>query len=301
MTAAPDRRPLDPGRLAAALSAESGGGWRAVTVVERTGSTNADLRAALADAPDPGALAGTVLIADTQEGGRGRHGRDFAGAPRAQIPVSVVLDLSGVPMAELAWLPLITGVAVVETLREVAGVDAALKWPNDVLVRGAGAGKVAGILAEVFRAGDAPLVVLGVGLNVHQSAAELPVPTATSLALAGAHTTDRDALVIDLLTRLAARVDRWRRRGGVDAALLADYRTHCATLGMAVRALLPGDAVITGLARDVDTQGRLLIAVEQVEGSAGAVVGRTTAVAAGDVTHLRPAPGPGAGAADGLP
>jgi len=299
MTAAPARRPFDPDRLTAALTAESGGSWRAVTVTARTGSTNADLRAALAAAPDPDALAGTVLLADTQEEGRGRHGRGFGGAPLAQIPVSVVLDLSGVPMAGLGWLPLITGVAVVETLREVGGLDAALKWPNDVLVRGEGAGKIAGILAEVFRAGDRPLVVLGVGLNVDQRADELPVDTATSLALAGARTLDRDALVIDFLTRLAARVDRWCRRGGVDGVLLADYRAHCSTIGLPVRALLPGDAVIAGRADDVDDQGRLLIAVEHVEGDAAATVGGVAAVAAGDVTHLRPAPD--GGAADGLP
>src|SRR5207253_11473498 len=85
--------------------------------------------------------------------------------------------------AQLGWLPLLTGVAVTEALRTTTGVEAVLKWPNDVVVQDrGGVRKLGGILAE--RVGGA--VVVGVGINVSMRADELPVPAATSLVLEGA-------------------------------------------------------------------------------------------------------------------
>ena len=82
------------------------------------------------------------------------------------------------PSETWGWLPLLTGVAVVDALDEITGVTAGLKWPNDVLV---GTGKLAGILAEV--AAPEPVVVVGLGLNVTMTAEEAPDPAATSLSM----------------------------------------------------------------------------------------------------------------------
>src|SRR5206468_5932617 len=106
----------------------------------------------------------------------------------------------------------LTGVATVEAVREVAGVEAALKWPNDVLV---GDAKVAGILAQATEG----VAVLGVGLNVSLTRDELPVPTATSLQLAGpTGTLNRSALLGGVLARLGSWLDRWTDAGGDAAA-----------------------------------------------------------------------------------
>ncbi|RBO85567.1 biotin--[acetyl-CoA-carboxylase] ligase [Nocardia puris] len=266
-TDAPDRSPLDADRLRRAPGESPElAFFSRVDVVESTGSTNADLLALAGDADADH----RALIAETQEAGRGRHARTWVSPPRAQIALSVLVRLPGIDPAALGWLPLLTGVAAVDALRTAAGVDAALKWPNDVLI---GDRKVAGILAEVGAADGVPAVVAGIGVNVSLTEPELPVPHATSLALAGATDTDRTRLALALLTEFARRFTAWREVAWDTADLAAAYRARCATLGKEVRAELPGGRELTGVAADVDAAGRLLIDGE--------------AVSAGDVTHLR--------------
>ena len=289
LTDAALRPPLDPAALNARL-VRPGGLWRDIRVVEETGSTNA----ALLGEARAGAAEGLVLVAESQTAGRGRLGRSWSSPPRAALTCSVLLRPAGVPPPARAWLPLLTGIAVAAALRAEAGVAAGLKWPNDVLV---GDRKIAGILAEVH--GDA--VVAGVGLNVTLSRAELPVPTATSLLLENAACLDRGRLLAAVLTELASRYTAWA--AGPDApapgggalpaeslpaesppgeslpgeSLRAEYLRWCVTIGREVRVELPGGALLTGTATDVDEAGRL--AVRTGPGS--------TLVGAGDVVHVR--------------
>lgn len=273
------RPPLDEKGLRRSLAEGPRAPWSRLDVVPETGSTNADLMAEIAAAEHPDSLDRAVLLTESQLRGRGRHGRDFGGAPQAQITVSTILRLPGVPLEALGWLPLLTGVAIVDALREVAEVDAELKWPNDVMVSGR---KVAGILAEAAAVSPTPIIVLGVGVNVTLTTAELPVPTATSLRLEGASCTDRNTLVRAMLRGLATRVHRWQGQRGDSPELAQAYRERCGTLGLHVRALLPGGKELLGIARDIDREGRLLIAL----GPDGA--GELVPVSAADVTHLRP-------------
>jgi len=245
--------------------------FRRVDVVETTGSTNADLLARHAAGED---IDGAVLIAEHQSAGRGRNGRAWSTPPRSQIALSVGIAARGVAPAAWGWIPLMTGVAVVNAVRATAGVDAKLKWPNDVLV---GEGKLAGILAEV--AAPDPVIVVGLGLNVTLTANEAPDSRATSLLMLSSTMLDRSALLGAVLAELSARVDRWRSAGGPDTLLVEDYRRLSSTLGTRVRATLPGDRDIIGVATDLDESGQLII-------DTGA---QTVAVSAGDITHLRPA------------
>ncbi|MDV3126896.1 biotin--[acetyl-CoA-carboxylase] ligase [Mycobacterium sp. 21AC1] len=245
--------------------------WQCVDVVEETGSTNADLLARAAAGED---IAGAVLFAEYQNAGRGRHGRTWTAPPRSQLVVSFGVDAAAVPTSAWGWLPLTTGLAVLDALDEVAGVNAGLKWPNDVLAGPpASAGKLAGILAEV--ASPAQVIVVGLGLNVTMTAQEAPDPRATSLAQLGATELDRTMLGRALLRHLATRLDSWRRS---DPALADDYRARSMTVGSRVRAILPGDRTVEGVADSVDELGRLVI-----DTGAGPVM-----VSAGDITHLRP-------------
>jgi BirA family biotin operon repressor/biotin-[acetyl-CoA-carboxylase] ligase len=267
------RTPLD----AAALRAEligTGLGWRQLDVVEQTGSTNADLLARAASGTD---VAGAVLIAEHQTAGRGRHGRGWSATPRAQITMSVGVSVVDVPSTGWGWLPLATGVAVVDAvapLLEGAGVRVGLKWPNDVLAGPADSpGKLAGILAEVAK----PVVVIGLGLNVTQSADEIDGPGATSLLDLGVPAPDRTRLVSALLAELGRRLVAWRAARGADWALAADYRERSLTIGARVRAHLPGGKHIDGTASGIDDQGRLCLESD----------GQSSVVAAGDVLHVR--------------
>lgn len=260
-----------------ALRAEligTGLGWRKLEVVEQTGSTNADLLRRAASGDD---VAGAVLIAEHQTAGRGRHGRGWSATPRAQITMSVGVSVVDVPTTGWGWLPLATGVAVVDTVTPLlvgTGAQSGLKWPNDVLAGPPGSpGKLAGILAEVAK----PVVVIGLGLNVTQSAEEIDGPGATSLLDLGVPAPDRTQLVSALLRELGRRIVAWRAARGADWALAADYRARSLTIGNRVRAHLPGGKQVDGTASAIDDQGRLCL-------ESG---GQTVVVAAGDVVHLR--------------
>ena len=222
---------------------------RRLDMVETTGSTNADLLARYSDGED---VDGTVLIAEYQTAGRGRHGRTWTAPARSQIAFSLGVGAHGLPPTAWGWLPLLTGVAVADAVAATTGIEAGLKWPNDIQV---GEGKLGGILAEM--AGT--LIVVGVGLNVTLTAQEAPDPRATSLLMLGSTMTDRSALLGGILAELTARIDRWTAFGGPDPALAKDYRQHSLTLDTRVRATLPGDRDIVGMATDINELGHLCI------------------------------------------
>jgi BirA family biotin operon repressor/biotin-[acetyl-CoA-carboxylase] ligase len=265
-----DRPPLNARALRRALLAPDGL-WTALEVVERTESTNADVAAAARD----GAAEGLIVVAEQQTAGRGRLDRRWESPPRAGLALSVLLRPGpAVPVDRYGWLPLLTGVALAEAVRRIGEVDAVLKWPNDLLIDER---KCAGILAEALTDGA---VVVGIGLNVTMERSELPRVDATSLALAGAACTDRDPLLRAVLRELASWYRRWREvAGDPEASGLRDaYRISCATLGTSISATLPGHAMLTGTASDVDGDGRLLVTHGDHE---------VTPLASGDIVHLR--------------
>lgn len=278
-----DRPPLNEAALRHALLTP-GGLWTALDVAEATGSTNTDLVARAV----AGAAEGAVLIAEEQAAGRGRLDRRWTAPARSGLSFSVLLrpglaagGRAPVPMERWGWLPLLAGVATATAVSRTAGLDTALKWPNDLLITVDGEQrKTAGILAE--RADDTG-VVIGIGINVTLREDELPVPTATSLALAGAPVTDRDPLLRAVLRSLAEWYGSWRAADGDPhlCRLQESYAAGCATLGRTVRAELPGGRELVGEAVAVDSDGRLVI-------TSG---GRRETVGAGDVIHVRPAGG----------
>jgi BirA family transcriptional regulator, biotin operon repressor / biotin---[acetyl-CoA-carboxylase] ligase len=261
-----DRPGLDGPALSAALTRDSGL-WRSLEVVESVGSTNAELvAAARRDAPE-----GTVLVAEHQVTGRGRLDRVWTSPPRAGLTVSFLLR-PDVPAARRGWLPLLTGVALAEAVREVTGLLPSLKWPNDLL---AGDGrKLAGILSE--SSGSA--VVVGIGLNVNTTADELP-DIGTSLARVLGHPVDRAPLLLAFLRAVEQRYQRWVGQLGdpVSSQLARDYLAWSSTVGTTVEVTLPDDSTVVGVAEAVDWEGRLVVAV----------AGGTLELASGDVRHLR--------------
>lgn len=273
------RPPLNAASLRRALVRPPGTLWSHLDVVASTGSTNSDLVARAASLAE-----GTVLVAEEQTAARGRLDRRWSAPPRSGLFFSVLLR-PRVPADRWTWLPLLAGVATATALSRTAGVDTALKWPNDLLVTvDQEERKTGGILAEQAPADDSgrPAVVIGIGLNVTLRADELPVPTAGSLALAGATTTDRDPLLRAVLRSLARWYEEWSAADGDPFAcgLQETYAAGCSTLGRTVRAELPGDRTMTGEAVALDGDGRLVLATAD---------GVQQPVGAGDIVHLRPA------------
>ncbi|MFC4004189.1 biotin--[acetyl-CoA-carboxylase] ligase [Prauserella oleivorans] len=271
------RKHIDASRLRARLI-HPVGPYAWIDVVPSTGSTNADLRQAVVD----GAADRTVLIAEEQTAGVGRRGRTWSSPAGTGVYCSVLLRPAGVPVAGLGSLAVVAGLAVLDLADEL-GVDAALKWPNDVLAAD-GAGKCAGILSEAAPS-EEQAVILGIGINVDPPRDAVPPAPGglppVSLADLGARTTDRTGICLSLLTALHERESAWRRAGGdlAEAGLLELYRSRCSTLGRHVKIMIAGGGTLVGDAVDLDSTGALVI--EPQEG------GRRT-VFAGDVVHLRP-------------
>ncbi len=257
------------------------GPYAALDVVESTGSTNADLLAAAAD----GAADRTVLIAEEQTEGRGRRSRTWVSPAGSGVYLSVLVRPSNVPPEKLGTLAMVAGLALMHAATETAGVDATLKWPNDLLVGDAAdRAKAAGVLSEVVPDAAGQAAVVGIGLNVTAlpEGAE-PGPGGLppgSFAEAGAKVTDRTQLTASFLRAFVEMEAAWRLNDGdvQRSGVLTGYREACGTIGQRVRAELPDDSAITGVAVDVDPEGRLLIKLDD---------GTPRAVSAGDVVHLK--------------
>lgn len=224
------------------------------------------------------------MAAHEQSAGRGRLDRVWQVPAGTAVTMSVTLPLPRDTQL-WGWVPLFVGNAVRLAVGDVAPeLRCAVKWPNDLLVETAVPGgapawlKAAGVLCQVATRPTGALVVAGVGLNVAQTWEELPVKTATSLALAGADVT-RDEMLAALAARLLETGQRW---GDADAAerFKADVRAHCATIGADVDVHEPGGAVVARHVTAIDDDGRL---VTTAPGGAGGTVIYSVA----DVEHVR--------------
>jgi BirA family transcriptional regulator, biotin operon repressor / biotin---[acetyl-CoA-carboxylase] ligase len=263
-----DRPPLNAGELRSRLGVLVAD----LDVRQETGSTNADVRElAAAGAPE-----WTVVAAEHQVTGRGRLDRVWTSPPRAGLTFSVLLRPGdGVPVRQWTWLPLLAGCAVVDGVAAAAGLEARLKWPNDVM---AGDRKLCGILLERADTPTGPAAVLGIGLNVSTRTDELPSPAGTSLAIAGAASLDRGELLVAILDVLSASYNTWRSGGGAPGPLREVYAARCSTLGREIRVQLGPDSWVEGRAAGIDEDGRLVVDTPG-EGE--------RAFGAGDVVHVR--------------
>ena len=251
-----------------------GGLWQKVDLVPETGSTNADLAARARQGEAPG----TVLITDYQSAGRGRQGRTWTAPPGSGIAMSILVRPEGIDPSRWTWLSLLAGLAVSDGVRSAGDLPAVLKWPNDVLIADR---KVCGILSERVDTAQGPACVVGIGINVSLDENELPVPTATSLAIAarqlGARQPSRTAVIATVLAAFELLYVRWEAQDGDDASLAASYAERCDTLGRPVRVLLNEQRSVDGIADRVDREGRLVVRTDS----------GSSAYGAGDVIHLQ--------------
>ncbi len=224
-----------------------------------------------------GAPEGATVVADEQTAGRGRLDRSWEAPAGSSLLVSVVLRPRIDPAA--AWaVAALAGVALADAAATLAGpgVDATLKWPNDLLLGGR---KAAGLLAEGHLAGGRlDWVVLGMGVNVTQTERDFPAGLrgrATSLSLAAGHPVDR----VELLAAWGERFARgWPPLGsGSIGQVLDAYRERLGTLGRAVRVERVGAEPLEGRAVGLAPSGALVIS---------SATGERLTVAAADVEHL---------------
>ncbi|WP_280585253.1 biotin--[acetyl-CoA-carboxylase] ligase [Halorubrum sp. Boch-26] len=232
-----------------------------------------------------GGAADVAVVADEQTGGRGRLSREWV-APSGGVWLSLVTRPT-VPAARAPLFTLAAAVATVDACRE-AGVDAHIKWPNDVLVgseaegehasgsdrSGRGGRKLAGILTEMEGEADrVSWLVVGVGVNANLDPETLPAGATSLRAEIGADT-DRRRFAATLLERFAALAETADRSDRI----LSAWRDRASTLGRRVRVETPTESVV-GTAVDVESPGALVIDTG----------GGARRVHAGDCEHLRDA------------
>lgn len=242
------RRELPPPLDAAAISAWLEGRiGSAIHVFDAVASTMATAR----EIAGEGECHGAAVLAEVQTVGRGRYGRGWSSPDRLGLYISIVLEKGYLPSV-FTLLPLMAGVAVADAVSAVAGLAVDLKWPNDVIREGA---KLGGILAE--SCGEPDAVVLGVGLNVFQCPYDLPARSmypATSLAMAGAENTDRNALAAGVLNAIDRWLERWLEAG--PGPVLEAWRERNVTLGRRIRIAGTG---VAGTAVDLTEEGALVL------------------------------------------
>lgn len=229
------------------------------------GSTNSRAVAlARQGAPD-----GTLVVADEQTAGRGRLGRQWLSPPGSSLLMSLLFRPPLLPR-QAQRLAMVCSLAVVDASAHVGGLEARIKWPNDMLVAGL---KLGGLLTELGATGPRlDYVVVGMGLNVNLEPQALgdvaSLPTSFQAQIGRA--VSRLDLLVEILLCVERRYDRLREGWSPHE----EWRDHLETLGRQVNVGLP-DGSIDGLAVDVDADGALLVRT---------VEGRLERVLAGDVT-----------------
>jgi len=229
-------------------------------VVEVTGSTQDDL---FQLASSGTAIPKTILASEFQSSGRGRLDRTFEAAPHSALTFSIYIEPK-VDKEEWSFLTLLAGLSVHEALhtldpQTVVGV----KWPNDLLI---GEKKFVGMIAQATAKG----VVLGIGINVGMTSEELPVESATSLAIEDFLELDRNVILASIINHFEINLEMWEN----DKSFLAEYRAASTTIGSSVEVTLPDGEIIKSKALDISNAGALILES-----------GREVTV--GDVVHLR--------------
>ena len=253
-------------------SAVKGGVWKDIFVYDRVNSTN-ELAMSLAAKDD--LLTSIVIIADSQEKGKGRLGRTWISPPGRNIYMSLafkpVLDTKDATM-----LTLLTAVACAHAIKKISGLQVRIKWPNDLILSGK---KCGGILTEIRADIDkVSLAVIGIGINVNLGKEDFKEgirSIATSIKKESGKCCSRNELVIEILRQIEHFYGMLMKLG--KHPLLNEWKILSSTLGKSVKVVI-GDEILIGLAEDIDDNGMLILKLDS---------GLRRQISSGDVFFLR--------------
>jgi len=233
----------------------------------KLGSTN-DLAYELAE---KNAKEGTVVFAEEQTKGKGRHGRNWVSPPKSGIYFSVILK-PAIPPSEIPRITLLSAVSVAKAIRAASGLEAMIKWPNDVLVHGK---KLCGILTEMKAEQDKiDFVIVGIGINVNAAIKNLP-KGATSIKEELHAAISRVELARKILEILDENYLKFKKEGF--DPIIDEWKALTEMLGARIKISLP-NRTFEGLAHDIDADGSLLVRLDS---------GIVEKVSSGDVVMVR--------------
>ena len=220
-----------------------------------------------------GCLEGTVVLSETQSGGKGRLARKWE-SPKGGMWVSICLKPKGGLVGDkMGIAPLLSGCAVARAVEGVSGLNARVKWPNDVMVNNK---KMAGILSESIMHGEDRWVIVGIGINVNnpiQEGYEFS-DISTSIKEETGSELDQEELLVQLICEFERLYNM--AESGKDAEVLDEWRGIADTLGKKVSInCISGE--ISGIARDIDEVGALILELHN---------GHTETILSGDCQHL---------------
>ncbi len=228
---------------------------RDVRYMETIDSTNLYARRLGED----GAVEGVLVVADEQTAGKGRSGRHWTTPPGSAIAMSVLLRPRIAP-ERISMVTLVMGLAVAKAVRELYGLDALIKWPNDVVVNGK---KICGILTEMSAELMAVnYIVIGVGINSNMK--EFPEEirtTATSIALELGRDVSRARLIAEVMKHFETLYRSFLETSDL-SGIMSDYNTILVNIGRRVRVLEPGNEY-SAKALGIDRNGRLLVRTDE--------------------------------------
>lgn len=246
---------------------------REILSYNKVGSTNTIAY----ELAEKGLKEGAVIIAEEQSGGKGRHGRSWQSPPKAGIYMSCILRPHIAPN-EIPEITLVAAVALAKAIREFTGLDAMIKWPNDILIDGR---KVCGILTEMKAEQDRiDFIILGIGINVNSHSADLP-KTGTSLRSASLRHFGRNEELsrIDLARKILEAIEEYyfllKKKGS--GPIIEEWKTLSEMLGSRVKVCLP-NRTFEGLAHNIDPDGALVVRLDS---------GILNKVSSGDVVMIR--------------
>lgn len=224
---------------------------------------------------EEGADAGTLVIADMQTNGRGRLGRNWFSPAGKGIWMSLVLRPE-LPIRQMPQLTLLTGVAVCSAIRNVTGLTAGLKWPNDILIEGR---KICGILLEAATEDNqVRYCIAGIGIDVNMSEQDYPEELrsiATSLKMEAGSSVSRSQLIGEVMNELEKRYIQYEQEGF--SLILKEWEALSASIGKQVRSVSLHD-VIEGTAIGLDESGGLIVLTNE---------GRQTTIFSGEVEIIK--------------
>ena len=217
-----------------------------------------------------GAKEGMLVIAERQSQGKGRLGRNWESPAGTGIWMSLVLRPSILPRYA-SQLTLIAGLSMCEVIQEVTGLEAKIKWPNDIVVNGK---KVCGILTEMSAEMEGVnYIILGIGVNVNSVSFPEELPYASSLAREGQKEYSRRAIIKDFLEKFEADYKAYKKHPDLEA-IRERYEKNCITLRRKVKLLMSNEEIIAE-ATGISAEGELLVTLED---------GTSRSIASGEVS-----------------